>query len=273
VDPVEIDYLKGGKKPLSTDSSVLVSSSKYLNSAAMRDIVAQEMLRKYGTDLPPAYFIPELQAAFAEVTDYPYILRLLAAERATKPEFDAWLQRGFLSDYKAEPLAACKAGTLGAMVHAFVHESGFDVDFMFKAAPQDDYQYFLKRFIQSHDIQHMVTGFDVTPIGEYALSMVSTATYQNYFSAELAGELTKQTTLQVCCGMMRANLHYPKTMPLMMEAISRGLAMGHQLKKPLFYVNWEDYWQQTPAEIREELNIIGAPAEGEWAWAYEEMKR
>lgn len=273
MDQREIDYLKGGAQPLATDSSVLVSSSKYLNSAAMRNIVAQEMLRKYGTDLPPAYFIPEMQAAFGEVTDYPYILRLFAEARAAKPELDAWFKRGFLSDYKNEPLADCKPGTLGAMVYAFVHESGFDVDFMFKAAPQDDYQFFLKRFIQSHDIQHMVTGFDVTPIGEYALSMVSTATYLDYFSPELAAELTKQTTLQVCCGMMRANLHYPKTLPLMMEAVSRGLAMGHQLNKPLFFVNWEDYWHHTPAQIREELNIVGAPAEGEWAWSYEEMKK
>jgi ubiquinone biosynthesis protein Coq4 len=49
--------------------------------------------------------------------------------------------------------------------------------------------------------------------------------------------------------------------------------MGRGLSKPLFYVKWEDYWDNTILEIREDLNIQGAPAEGAWAWAYEEMQK
>jgi hypothetical protein len=41
VDQSESDYLKGNSKPLTTESSVLISSSKYLNSARLRDVVAQ----------------------------------------------------------------------------------------------------------------------------------------------------------------------------------------------------------------------------------------
>jgi ubiquinone biosynthesis protein Coq4 len=268
----ESDYLKGGAQPLATASSILISSSKYLNSAAMRNVVAQEMLRKVGTDLPPAYFIPEMNAAFNEVTDYPYILQLLAAERARLPEFAAWLDARFLSDFTPAAVAEFRPGTLGELVHGFVVESGFDIDFMFKGAPADDYQYWLKRFVQSHDIQHMVTGFDVTPIGEYALIMLNTVNYCDYFCPELAAELTRHTTLQVTCGMMRANLHYPRTLPLLLEALALGRAMARDLRRPLFYVKWEDYWDNSVAEIREDLNIRGAPAPDAWAWAYEEMR-
>lgn len=272
MDKSEVEYLKGGMQPLATESSVLVSSSKYLNSAAMRNLVAQEMLRKYGTDLTPAYFIPEMNAAFAEVTDYAYIASLVAAERERLPEFASWLDRRFISDFSVERVADFRTGTLGEQVNAFVN-SGFDIDFMFKGQPADDYQYWLKRFIQSHDIQHMVTGFDVTPIGEYALIQLNNTNYYDYFSPELASELTRQTTLQVTCGWMRANLHYPCTVPLLLDALALGREMGRGLSKPLFYVKWEDYWDNSIAEIREDLNIQGAPAAGAWAWAYEEMQK
>lgn len=272
MDETEIDYLRGGSKPLTTDSSVLVSSSSYLNSAAMRHITAQEMLRKYGSDLTPAYFIPEINAAFAELQDYPAVLRWFADERAAKPEFARWLDRRFLSKFDPQALAACRPGTLGAMVHDFITVSGFDIDFMFRGAPNDDLQYWLKRFIQSHDIQHMVTGFDVTPIGEYALIMLNTTNYLDYFSAELAAELSRQTTFAVASGLMRASLHYPQTLSLLLDAIQLGREMARGLKQPLFYVKWEDYLDNTIAEIREDLHIVGAPEEGAWAWAYELMK-
>lgn len=268
----DAQYLKQGAVPLTTDSSILISSSKYLNSAAMRNVVSQEMLRKYGNDLPPAYFIPEMQAAFDEVTDYQEVLQLIERERSLKPEFAEWLDARFISDMKQKSLEGCKPGTLGAMVYAFVTESGFDIDFMFKGAPEDDYQYWLKRFVQSHDIQHMVTGFDLSPIGEYALIMLNTNQYFEYFSPELAAQFSQQTTLQVCCGLMRANLHYPKTMPLLLEALSLSREMSLSLNQPLFYVKWEDYWDCSIEEIRQDLNIVGAPGKDAWAWAYDEMK-
>jgi ubiquinone biosynthesis protein COQ4 len=272
MDKSEVDYLKGGMQPLATDSSVLISSSKYLNSAAMRNLVAQEMLRKYGTDLTPAYFIPETNAAFAEVTDYSHIVALVAAERERLPEFAAWLDRRFISDFSAARVADFRPGTLGERVNAFVN-SGFDIDFMFKGDPADDYQYWLKRFIQSHDIQHMVTGFDVTPIGEYALIQLNNTNYFDYFSPELACEFTRHTTFAVACGSMRANLHYPRTVPLLLDALALGREMGRGLSKPLFYVKWEDYWDNSIAEIREDLHIRNSPEEGAWAWAYEEMQK
>lgn len=269
----EAAYLKGGVTPLTTDSSILISSSKYLNSAAMRTLVAQEMLRKYGADLPPAYFIPETMAAFAEVTDYAEVLALFAGERARNSEFADWLDARYLSDFSAENLGEYRPGTLGEQVYRFVVDSGLDIDFMFKDAPEDDFQYWLKRFVQSHDIQHMVTGLDVTPIGEYALIMLNTQQYFDYFGPELAAQLSEQPTFAISCGLMRSTLHYPRTMPLMLDAMALSRRMARELRTPLFYVRWEDYFDCSIAEIREELNIVDAPGEGAWTWAYEEMRK
>ena len=44
----DIPYLLRGINPVATDSSVLVSSSKYLNNPELRDWVATHMLRRSG---------------------------------------------------------------------------------------------------------------------------------------------------------------------------------------------------------------------------------
>ena len=47
-----IKYLSRNIKPVSTTSSTLVSSSKYLNHPIVRDVVATWMLRRNGRDWP-----------------------------------------------------------------------------------------------------------------------------------------------------------------------------------------------------------------------------
>src|SRR5438445_417080 len=93
----EASYLTGGREP--AVSSVLVSSSKYLNNPLFRDLYAQMGLKRNGRDLPDAYLVPELNRAFAEVTDADAVAQLLAAERRRRPEFAAWLDERFVSQF------------------------------------------------------------------------------------------------------------------------------------------------------------------------------
>ena len=89
---------------------------------------------------------------------------------------------------------------------------------------------------------------------------MNTQSYFNYFGPEFAGEMNIISTFLTSCNLMRANLHYPKAVPAMLEAIRIGHEMGDNLKRPLFYVKWEDYFHNTIAEIREDLNIVVAPS-------------
>ena len=86
----DVAYLQGGRKPLTTSSSVLISSSKYLNSGRMREVYAALGLQRTGHDLPEAYLVPEFGAALNELTDWPYVFRLIEDERRAKPEFAGW---------------------------------------------------------------------------------------------------------------------------------------------------------------------------------------
>ena len=49
----EIPYLLRGVAPVGTDSSLLVSSSRYLNHARLREWLAMICLRRNGPDFPP----------------------------------------------------------------------------------------------------------------------------------------------------------------------------------------------------------------------------
>ncbi len=48
----DIPYLLRGVTPVATDSSVLVSSSKYLNHPRMRDWISTITLKRNGPDRP-----------------------------------------------------------------------------------------------------------------------------------------------------------------------------------------------------------------------------
>ena len=272
IDKTDADYLMGGKQPLKTDSSILVSSSKYLNSGRLREVFAAEGLRKYGNDLPDAYLVPEALQAFGEVADYPHLLGLLEREKRQKPEFAAWLDARFISNIRAEDVAGCAPGTLGARVHDFIVKSGLEIDFMYRGDPKSDFEYFTKRRTQAHNIEHMVTGFDTDPIGEFALIIATARSYAKYFSLELSQELSKFSMFLVSTGLMRHALHYPKSYALFLEAFAMAVQQGSEWHKPLFYVKWEEYFHWQMADIRRELNIRNAPRDGAWKWVFDEMR-
>jgi ubiquinone biosynthesis protein Coq4 len=272
IDKADADYLMGSRKPLTTESSILISSSKYLNNARLREVFAAEGLRKYGSDLPDAYLVPEALQAFGEVTDHAQLFGLLEREKRQKPELAAWLDARFISTIKAEDVAHCAPGTLGARVHDFIAKSGLEIDFMYRGDPKSDFEYFTKRRTQAHDIEHMVTGFDTDPIGEFALIIATAQSYAKYFSLELSQELSKFSMFLVATGLMRHSLHYPKSYALFLEAFAMAVQLGNDLKRPLFYVKWEDYFDWPMQEIRRELNIRQAPGDGEWKWVFDEMR-
>ena len=62
-EKLDREYMEGPSRGLDQFGSVIMTSSKFLNSARMRDVYAQEGLRKVGHDVPPTYMVH--QAAMA----------------------------------------------------------------------------------------------------------------------------------------------------------------------------------------------------------------
>src|SRR5215469_9588217 len=89
-EQLDREYMEGKAKPLSEYGSVPMTSSRFLNSAVMRDVYAQEGLRKDGRDVPATYMVHQAAMAINDLTDNAYVAGLLAADKAKNPELAAW---------------------------------------------------------------------------------------------------------------------------------------------------------------------------------------
>lgn len=266
----EASYLMGTAEPAT--SSVLISNSKYLNSPLFRDVYAQMGLKRDGHDLPDAYLIPTLSKAMGELVDYARVEALLQAERERLPEFAAWLDERYISNISPGQVSQCEEGTLGARVHAFITESGFEIDFLYKSEPKSDFEFLTKRRAQNHDIEHMVTGFCPSQVGEIALIAANTVAVSNYFSTDFAQQLNLFNTVLMATSVSRSGLHYPETLPALLEGLSRGYQLGAKQKKPLFMIRWEDYFNNKIEDIRAEFGFEDGPRDGYWDWVSQAFK-
>ena len=270
-NPNRDKYLQGdGYQPPVTHSSILVSSSPYLNNAELRELIAQEALRRNGRDLNPLYFLPPLVNEINKVAGYENNLNAILRERELKPEFAAWLDARYFSKYSAEAVAHCAPGTLGAKIHDFIVGSGMNMGFHYNGEPiEDDLQYYLMRTAQSHDIEHMVTGLEPVFFGEAALIYFKAAMEGNYFSPAVAAITHRQILTSNATAFMRCNFHYPHLIPGLIEAMRVGADMASRAKKFFLYIKWEEYYDLPLDALREELGLSGFPVPGAWHWSEE----
>ena len=249
-------YFNGAIKTVTTDSSVLVSSSRYLNHAPLRALIAQEMLRRNGPDMPNTAFIPEVAAIFHEMEDMPRIIELFEMEKARLPQFAKWLADRHLADFTIAELSGCKPGTLGAAIHDFMVSSGYQLDLFFQEVQVvNDFTFYLRQTALTHDIEHMVTGFGPNHGGEVALLTANMHAKARYFHPELSAFFSRIMTYLKAKTIMKDGLHYPEAMVLNLEAEYRGAEQGRNWKYPLMLVDWRAYVDWQISDIRKELNI------------------
>jgi len=254
----EAGYMQGGAEPVT--SSILVSSSKYLNNPYYRDTFAQFALRKFGDDVPPTYLIPNMVRALGETRDNAEFYRLVQEERIKKPEFAAWLDRRKQTSYRADELRDYAEGTLGATIRHFLEDSGMQMEFMnAELAPTNDLEYMIKRRSAHHDIEHMVTGFGPNALGEGALAVMGNVSVLRYFTPELAHYLNEFTMFITAAGLYRKSLHAPAMMLDTYRAWALAITAGESIVKPLMLVDWEDYLDLTLDEIAEALGFKRGP--------------
>ena len=267
VSQADYEYFNGGMVQYHTQSSVLVSSSPYLNHAGLRALIAQEMLRRNGPGIPSTAFIPEVSQALHDLEDMPTILRLFEEEKARLPDFKHWLERRMLSEFKPEDVKHCKPGTLGYVIHDFVVNSGYQMDYFFQGMKVDsDYTYYLKERAFTHDIEHMVTGFETNFGGEVALLTANMYAYYNYFCPELAAFFNRVSTYLRAKTYMKSGLHYPQAFKVQLDAEFIGAQQGRNWKSPLMMVPWHDMIDRSLTEIREKYGIGEVLPPGYWRW-------
>ena len=265
ISAADLAYYNATGPKHSTASSTLISSSPYLNNPVLRELIAQEMLRRNGPDVPNTAFIPDVVAQMNEIEDYDRIDQLFEQEKARLPVFKAWLDGRKSSNFKVDEMKGGAPGTLRATIYDFLANSGYDIDHFYKGMEvKSDFQFYRKERVHTHDIEHMITGFETNHGGEIALLTANMRAIYKYFTPELANFMVRTQTYLRAKTIMKAGLFYPESAAQMQDFEDIGAAQGRAWKHPLFLIPYRDYldWQVT--DIREEFGIKDVLPPGIW---------
>ncbi|MBD2463679.1 ubiquinone biosynthesis protein [Oscillatoria sp. FACHB-1407] len=133
--------------------------------------------------------------------------------------------------------------SLGYIYAAYLKKTGFDPNLHAGMTTESDAKYVELRLSQTHDLWHIITGFDTSEIGEIGLQ----AFHLPQFPYPLG-------TMLIANSLISATLMAPETLPQLLGAIAQGLQMG-KTAKPLFAQKWEEGWEKPLAQWQAELNI------------------
>jgi ubiquinone biosynthesis protein Coq4 len=131
------------------------------------------------------------------------------------------------------------ADTLGGAYARHMFAQGFTID---SFIDNDQDTVFDKRLGIAHDVQHIMTGFDSSPIGEFGLAAFMLVQYR---------DLLNVFVLSWVPWSMIGNVH---RIPKLTVTLWRGLLGGWQ-SKPLVAYPFEDNWHKSILEVRQELQI------------------
>ncbi len=265
----DYSYLMQGIQKIPTQSSVLVSSSKYLNDPRIRDWVSTHLLRRNGPDVPTPSDSIQLVQILREVQDIDHINDLIAAERLQNPELDAWFAERFVSDFSLEDLKAFGPDTVGGIFYTQLSNNALDVNIVPPFTPRNDFEYFQLRAGQTHDLEHILGGGGFDFIGELVPYYMRLTNLFVHMSPELAGELSAFSIFGSTRIITRAVLHYPQTWLITQNAMERGAKVGRE-SKPIYMMKFEDVFAMTLDDAREALGVYGVemvdtgPASAQW---------
>ncbi len=137
--------------------------------------------------------------------------------------------------------------TLGYAYASYIKKSGFDPSFYRDVKVKDDVTYVLLRTRQTHDIWHVITGFNTDGVGEIGLK-----------AFELAQTRRSLAVFLVAGGLLIALVKSPELLYDLLEQIAIGYNMGSKAK-PLLAQKWEEHWDKSLSEWRNELGIEPMP--------------
>ena len=254
----ETTYLSRGVMPIATESSVMVSSSKYLNTPRLRDWLAMIMLRKNGPDMPPPAEMHALLPILEELRDHARIEEMFTAERKVNPLLDDWFTEGFISTYQIEDFKQYSPGTLGGIFYKQMTAGDYEIQIVPFAEPKSQLEFYNLRSGQTHDWEHILTGGGFNFMGELVPYWYRLTNVPRFFQDK---HLATEVNLIQIFGSMRYTsrtaLHYPEVWGTAVECIQRGIRVGQE-SDAMFLKKIEDAFHLPLAEARAALGVRGA---------------
>ncbi len=106
--------------------------------------------------------------------------------------------------------------------------------------------YLAERGFQLHDLFHVLTGYDTSPLGE--VGVVS-------FTA--AQTLSPYPTFIMTTRPLQMALYEPELLPFVMDTVVEGWTRGRKADK-LVGIRWEDHWAESLHELRQRHGLLAA---------------
>ena len=254
----DIPYLARGVSQISTLSSVLVSSSPYLDNPRLRDWIATIVLRKNGPDKPPPAEMHELLGILDELRDYDRIEELFAAERKVNPLLDAWFEEHHISRFSIEDLKDYPPDSIAGIFYRQMMGGNYEIQIVPFAEPASQLEFFNLRSGQTHDWEHILTGGGFNFMGELVPYWFRLANVPRFFKDQhLAREVNMIQIFGSLRYLVRTQLHYPEVWQCALGCIERGMKVG-QASDALFLKKIEDAFHLPLDEARAALGVRDA---------------
>jgi ubiquinone biosynthesis protein Coq4 len=250
----DIPYLLRGITQVPTASSTLISSSKYLNNPAMRDWLAQELLRRNGPDLPTPSGAFKLSFIIKEMQDYSEIDAMMEEERKRLPALDRFLSERFTSNYTLDDLSKFPRDSVAGRFYKQLSEGNYQVNIVPPYEAKGNYDYWLLRSGQTHDLEHVITAGGFDSLGEVVVGLAKLENIYKHFSPELACELAVMQFFASFRFISRMALHYPQVWHDTWAAVERGRKIG-MASDPYVMTRYEDVFHLPVDEARKVLGV------------------
>jgi Uncharacterized protein involved in ubiquinone biosynthesis len=252
-----VPYALRGMTAVPTESSTLVSSSRFLNEPRLREWIATHCLRRSGKDIPTTADMYQLGALMRELHVHERIEELFTAERKAWPELDRWLSDGFISTFTVDDLLDYPPGSLGHIFGSYIQDNNFEVQIIPPFEPKSQHEYYILRSAQTHDLEHIVFGGGFNILGELIPYYARLSNTPRFLGAELSGHVNIMQVLGSTRVMVRTGLHYHQAFPTALKATQHGMRVGEEAG-PIFMYKFEDLFHLTIAEVRQKLGLTTA---------------
>lgn len=184
--------------------------------------------------------VGELSAALVKTAAFDLAARHLKCDPASA---ELIRERYIAPPHDLDALLHYPQDSLGYLYASHMKARNFDPDLYSYLEIDSDASYIEARLGQTHDIWHVVTGFDTSEIGEIGLQ----AFHLPQFPYPLA-------TMLVANSLMSSTLLAPEDLSRLLNAIALGMEMG-KATKPLFAQKWEQVWDKPLSDWQKELGI------------------
>ncbi len=177
------------------------------------------------------------------LTDEEVRKRITEAVRRDPIASRALIERRRLAPIALQQLRALEGGTVGRQFAEFMIARGLDPKAIPTLTDEDDASYVMAHLYETHDLWHLLTGFDTDVAGELGV--------QAFYSAQLDGALPR---LLIVGGLINSLMKARDDWSRRLEALARGWRLGKQAR-PLFGQKWDDLWTRPLADVRAQLQL------------------